>query len=145
MHNVLDTEPDLLVCDNLTRRIFACLIDQIIVFVIVGIPLLVVRTVEKMEGTQYVGEEVALLLLISVSWIYESAMISSTHQATFGKIAFGLRVTNLEGNRISFARSMGRFFCKCLPISFIGYLMAAFTRKRQALHDLIAGTLVLQD
>jgi uncharacterized RDD family membrane protein YckC len=145
MHNILDTEPDLLVCDNLNRRIIACLIDQIIVFVIVGIPLFVVRTVETMEGMQYVGEEVALLLFISVSWIYESAMISSAHQATFGKIAFGLSVTSLEGNRISFARSTGRFFCKYLPISYIGFFMAAFTRKRQALHDLIAGTLVLQD
>jgi uncharacterized RDD family membrane protein YckC len=72
-------------------------------------------------------------------------MESSPLQATIGKLAVGLRVTDLQGQRISFGRATGRFFAKWLSgaILLIGYLMAGFTEKKQALHDRIAGCLVL--
>jgi uncharacterized RDD family membrane protein YckC len=74
-------------------------------------------------------------------------MESSERQATFGKSVMSLRVTNYEGQRISFGHATGRFFAKIVsgmvPLA-IGYIMAAFTEKKQALHDLIAGTLVLK-
>jgi uncharacterized RDD family membrane protein YckC len=74
-------------------------------------------------------------------------MESSAHQGTLGKIALGLFVTDLQGRRISFGRASGRFFAKIItgliPF-FIGYIMAGFTEKRQALHDMIAGCLVLK-
>jgi uncharacterized RDD family membrane protein YckC len=78
------------------------------------------------------------------SWIYEAAMESSSKQATLGKMALGLKVTDLEGRRISFARATGRHFAKYLSgfILFIGYIMAGFTARKQSLHDMIAGTLV---
>jgi uncharacterized RDD family membrane protein YckC len=55
-------------------------------------------------------------------------------------------VTDLEGRRIGFGRATGRYFAKILSslTLFIGYLMAGFTEKKQALHDMIAGTLVLR-
>jgi len=79
-----------------------------------------------------------------VSWIYEAALESSSYQATLGKMALGLKVTDLAGNRISFARATGRHFAKYVSgmIFFIGYIMAGFTERKQALHDMIAGTLV---
>ncbi len=83
-------------------------------------------------------------LSILVSWLYEALMESSAHQATLGKLIFGLKVTDLQGNRISFGRATGRHFAKILSgvILLIGFIMAGFTERKQALHDMIAGTLV---
>jgi uncharacterized RDD family membrane protein YckC len=81
-----------------------------------------------------------------VKWIYEASMESSSRQATVGKMALALKVTDLEGRRISLARASGRVFGKYLSamILFIGYLMAGFTERKQALHDMMAGTLVVR-
>jgi uncharacterized RDD family membrane protein YckC len=79
------------------------------------------------------------------SWLYPALMESSKFQATVGKLALGLKVTDLDGNRISFGRATGRYFAKILSsiTLCIGYIMAAFTPKKQAMHDMIASTLVL--
>jgi len=86
------------------------------------------------------------LLGMMLSWIYYAALESSVWQATLGKKALGLKVTDLSGNRITFARASGRFFGK-LVSSFIlgvGFLMAGFTARKQALHDILAGCLVIK-
>lgn len=79
------------------------------------------------------------------SWLYFALMESSEAGATLGKRALGLRVTDLNGNRIDFARASGRYFGKIVSgvILYIGFIMAGFTDKKQALHDMMAGTLVL--
>jgi uncharacterized RDD family membrane protein YckC len=81
-----------------------------------------------------------------LNWIYYAALESSAWQATLGKKVLGLRVTDLAGNRISFARASGRFFGMILSgmILGIGFLMAGFTARKQALHDILAGCLVLR-
>jgi uncharacterized RDD family membrane protein YckC len=88
-----------------------------------------------------------MLIFVALQWLYFAGMESSERQATFGKSVMSLRVTNYEGQRISFGHATGRFFAKIVsgmvPLA-IGYIMAAFTEKKQALHDLIAGTLVLR-
>jgi len=73
-------------------------------------------------------------------------MESSELQATLGKMALGICVTDKYGNRISFGRATGRHFAKIISSLTlgIGYLAAAFTEKKQALHDIIAGCLVLK-
>lgn len=80
-------------------------------------------------------------------WIYYALFESSQYQATPGKLALGLFVTDMEGRRVTFARASGRFFAKLItgliPL-FIGYIMAGFTAKKQALHDMIASCLVLR-
>jgi uncharacterized RDD family membrane protein YckC len=83
---------------------------------------------------------------IVVKWLYFAIMESSARQATLGKSIMGLRVTDLNGNRISFGRASGRYFAKIISdfTFFIGYIMAGFTEKKQALHDMIAGTLVIR-
>ncbi len=86
------------------------------------------------------------LIAIVGAWLYEALMESSRWQATLGKRALGLRVVDLEGRHISFGRATGRHFAKILSgmILNIGFLMAGFTSKKQALHDMIAGTLVVR-
>ena len=88
-----------------------------------------------------------MLFFVGLQWLYFAGMESSARQATFGKSVMSLRVTNLEGQRLSFGHATGRFGGKIvsdlIPL-LIGYIMAAFTEKKQALHDLIAGTLVLR-
>jgi uncharacterized RDD family membrane protein YckC len=81
-----------------------------------------------------------------VGWLYFALQESSANQATMGKRAVGIMVTDLNGERLSFGRATGRHFAKFLSmiILFVGYLMAAFTSRRQALHDIIAGALVVK-
>ena len=90
---------------------------------------------------------VLLPITIAGTWLYFALMEASARQGTVGKIALGLFVTDLQGRRISFGRASGRFFAKIItglvPL-FIGYMMAGFTEKKQALHDMIAGCLVLK-
>lgn len=88
----------------------------------------------------------ALLLLVHlILWLYFAAFESSPWQATPGKRLFGIAVTDLTGQRIGFARASGRYFASLLSQFFlIGYLMAGITLRKQALHDLLAGCLVLK-
>jgi uncharacterized RDD family membrane protein YckC len=82
-----------------------------------------------------------------VVWLYFALMTSSPKQASLGMMAVGIRVTDLYGRRISFGRATGRFFAKWLSACFCyaGYIMVAFTEKKQGLHDMVAGTLVLRN
>lgn len=82
-----------------------------------------------------------------IQWLYYALMESSSKKATLGKMALNLIVTDYEGNKISFGRASGRFFAKIISglIFYIGFLMAAFTEKRQALHDIIASCLILEN
>ena len=98
-------------------------------------------------GVQLVTAISAFTLGVLGNWLYEALMWSSPRQATVGKILLRLRVTDLEGNRISFARASGRHFAKYVSafVFFIGYIMAGFTERHQALHDMIAGTVVRRD
>lgn len=90
------------------------------------------------------------ILVMLVQWgiqvVYAPLMLSSEKQATYGKIAMGLKVVNLQGRRLSFWHALGREIAKFLSaiILFIGYIMAAFTERKQGLHDMIAGTLVIR-
>jgi len=86
-----------------------------------------------------------LLLGVVGPWLYSALFESGTWQATLGKKAVGVKVTDLAGQRISFGRASGRYFAQWLSnITFgIGYLMAAFTQRRQTLHDMIASTVVV--
>jgi len=88
-----------------------------------------------------------MAVFIVLSWLYYAWMESSAHQGTLGKMALGLTVTDMQARPVSFARASGRFFSKMItgmiPLA-IGYIMAGFTEKKQALHDIIAGCLVLR-
>ena len=90
---------------------------------------------------------ISMLAVAVAGWLYFALMESSAKGATLGKIALGLRVVDLNGNRIGFGRATGRYFGKLISgaILFLGYIMAAFTQQKQALHDIIAGCLVVRN
>jgi uncharacterized RDD family membrane protein YckC len=86
------------------------------------------------------------LILLGV-WLYDACLTSSSWQGTVGKRVLRLKVTDLAGNKISFARATGRFFAKLLfriVLTSLVYLVVAFTERKQGLHDLVAGTLVMK-
>lgn len=139
-------------------RVVASLIDSFIVgaamFVVLIVFGIVLFGVVAATGENNPENNPAIILaallfyplMIVVPWIYFAYMESSSWQATIGKRALGLMVTDSNGQPISFWRATGRHFGKILSNMslFIGYAMAGFTDKKQALHDMIAGCLVLR-
>ncbi len=93
----------------------------------------------------FVLQGVSYLLQLLVMAGYFAWFYASPHQATPGKMAIGIKVVDGQGARISFWRGIGRFFATFVSTLLLlaGYLMAAFTQRKQALHDLICGTLVV--
>lgn len=95
------------------------------------------------------GSFVFICILVGLvgGWLYHALLESSEWQATAGKKALGLAVTDLAGHRISFARASGRHFAKIIsgliPLG-IGYILAGITEKKQAIHDMLASCLVLR-
>jgi uncharacterized RDD family membrane protein YckC len=131
------------------RRLAALLIDSLIAGAagfLIGFVIGIV--VAASGGDDLDGGWSALINVASVvGWfLYYALMESSSHQATIGKIALGIQVTDLAGNRISFGRALGRNLAKLISaiILYIGFILAAFTERKQALHDMIAGTLVVK-
>jgi uncharacterized RDD family membrane protein YckC len=111
-------------------RVGAYLLD----IVILAIPLTILAFIPIL----------GIVLNIVGIWLYFALQESSERQATIGKRALNIYVTDLQGRRISFGQATGRYFSKIISglILGIGYLMAGFTEKKQGLHDMIASTLV---
>ena len=127
------------------RRVGASIIDSLILYAVIFVVILLAPS----DGTsEEKGTAGGLLLLLAphlIAWLYSAVLESSSRQATLGKMAFGIKVTDLNGQRLGFGRATGRYFGKYISsITLgVGFVMAAFTQRRQALHDKIAGTLVL--
>ncbi len=87
-----------------------------------------------------------MLITFLVGWPYFTLLEASPMQGTLGKMICGMKVTDLDGRRIRWGRANGRYFGRWLSglPSCIGFLMPIFTEKKQALHDLLAGCLVLR-
>lgn len=85
------------------------------------------------------------LLPLAISALYFGAFHASASQATLGKMAIGIKVVRSDGSRITLGRGIGRYFGFMLSsITLgIGFLMAAFTERKQALHDMLCDTLVV--
>jgi uncharacterized RDD family membrane protein YckC len=114
-------------------RLLAWVIDLVVIIVGSGL----IGAVTFGAGT---------LLIFVGPWLYEAFMLSSEWQATLGKRVMSVVVTGIDGKRISFARATARHFAKYISAVLLcfGFIMAAFTAKKQALHDMIAETLVVQ-
>lgn len=140
------------------KRLLAIIIDALILGVVQSIIIKPIVGVPMWSYSEYDDSGIAFSMwsgpllrvqLISaiIGWIYFASMESSTRQGSVGKIAMNIRVTDMNGNRITFMRATGRYFGKYLSmmILLIGFLMAAFTKKKQALHDVLAETLVVKN
>jgi uncharacterized RDD family membrane protein YckC len=123
-------------------RFVAYIIDTVIVEVGAGLVTLGLESATGPDQGATYGGGLGLLLGL----LYWSLLESSPLQATLGKMALGLKVTDLEGRRLSFPRALGRTLAKLLStlLFMIGYLMVGWTARKQGLHDLIAGTLVVK-
>ena len=129
----------------------AFIIDAIILGIISG-ALSLVRggsgipsTFQSMSMHDFTNLATTNFISMIIAWLYYALLESSSKQATVGKMALALVVTDLQGRRITFGRATGRHFSKILSaiILMIGFIMAGVTARKQALHDMIAGTLVL--
>lgn len=89
---------------------------------------------------------IVFLFGLLTNWLYYALMERSKLQGTLGKMALGLIVVDQYGQRITFDTATRRYFAKYLSalILFIGFFMAAFTERKQALHDIMAGCLVVE-
>ncbi|MFV8835368.1 RDD family protein [Aquisalimonas sp.] len=131
------------------RRVAAALVDMLVLI----LPLTILQLLlapASLAGDQPPGAGAFWTwwdtMNLAVGWLYWAGMHSSSYQATVGKMLMGMKVTDLQGERISFARATGRYFAEILSglLLMIGYIMVAFTRRKQGLHDKIAGTLVVR-
>jgi len=128
------------------KRFCAYFIDIIITQIVVVIIAFICGFMIGMSGgSESEGAIVGGIIGIVLPWIYFAAMESSGKQATLGKMALGIKVTSTEGEKITFGKASGRYFGKILSalILLIGFVMVAFTEKKQGLHDIMAGCLVL--
>jgi len=149
-------------------RVVAYLIDSIVLsvgFMALFIPFAIMTGLTAVLGNIHPGEDprevgavlggtffLGLFTVVSLAflggWLYHAKMESSEWQATLGKKALNLRVTDMYGAPISFARASGRHFAKLItgmiPLG-VGFMLAGLTERRQALHDMIASCLVLRD
>ncbi len=127
------------------KRLFAFVIDWFLIGLMIA--ALGILISGSLELTNMVTESEGLLELAGfiVPWLYYAGMESSEHQATLGKLALNIRVTDMAGQRIGFLRATVRHFSKILSsmLFLIGYIMIAFTTRKQGLHDIIAACLVI--
>lgn len=98
------------------------------------------------EESQEMAYIIWSVQLILIRWCYFAGMESSPLKATLGKWLVGIQVVNEQNRRITFGPATGRFFAKIISglILYIGYIMAAFSYRKQALHDQMAKTYVIQ-
>jgi uncharacterized RDD family membrane protein YckC len=140
--------PGLAIHAGFWRRCAAYVIDYFLTFIasyalgfLAGIALVALQGVEGMAIAPMVGGLLGLIF----GWLYFAMQESSARQATLGKLAMGIKVTDGQGRRIGFGRATGRFFGKLLSglIFAIGFMLAGWTARKQALHDMLANTLVV--
>jgi uncharacterized RDD family membrane protein YckC len=147
-------------------RFVAYLIDSFIGgvgFVILLIPIAVLTGMTSFFGRISSGEDIGndaaaatiiafvlglFAIVLLAHWLYFAWSESSSWQATIGKKMLNLKVTDMQGQPVTFARASGRFFGKIItgmiPLG-IGYILAGFTEKKQAVHDMIASCLIVRN
>ena len=133
-------------------RVLAYLIDSLVMMavscplgILLGLGVVAIGADQNSDSALFTNG-FSNVVSIVIGWLYSSLLESSSWQATVGKKVLGLKVTDMDGNRISFGRATGRYFGQILSglICFIGFIMVAFTEKKQGLHDIMAGTLVVK-
>ncbi|WP_296248621.1 RDD family protein [uncultured Stenotrophomonas sp.] len=140
------------------KRVAAYFIDYVILTTftyIVLIPLSILGAIVGgvSGGSDSAAGSIGMFLTLGIGYLiifvgnlmYPAWMHSSKYQATLGKMAVGIKVVRSNGERLTMGRAVGRFFAYILSsiTLCIGFVMAAFTERKQALHDIICDTLVV--
>lgn len=139
------------------KRFFAAVIDQTLYSVVYTVWLIILfpqkglNLYESILDMLHEGQISGLiyqhiLFPLIALWLYNTLFECSSMQGTLGKALLGIKVTDRRGDRIGFFKAAIRSLCKyfIVPLSNIGYLLVLFTKKKQALHDILSGTLVVQ-
>ncbi len=158
------TEPEEVKFAGFWLRFAAHIIDYLILQFVVGLislPFVIGMLTEIYAATKNVNESMEIIAIagiimkfvfatisisILIGWLYYAMLESSKPQGTIGKMACSIKVTDIDGNKITFARATGRYFGKIISdmTLYIGYILAGFTVKKQALHDIISDCLVVK-
>jgi uncharacterized RDD family membrane protein YckC len=134
------------------KRLAAYIIDSIVAVIVtyfvsfVGALLIGLPSREQFEGLALnIATTWICMIWLVTPWLYWALMESSRRRATLGKRALGIIVTDIEGRRITFARGTVRYWAKILSLLtlLIGFIIAGFTSRKQALHDIISNCLVV--
>ena len=143
------------------KRFAAYFLDKLMIGFVVAIICVPIIVVFGLTAAFHMDEnETPLAFLVAMSgliimfamlvfigeWLYFSLM-ESKKGATLGKMILGIRVTDMEGKQVTFGRASGRYFGKILSglTLYIGFIIAGFTQQKQALHDILAKTLVVNN
>jgi uncharacterized RDD family membrane protein YckC len=137
---------DNVVYSGFWKRLAAFLIDAVIISLVLLILSAGMGFSVGLGGVGGAGASLlGLLIAVSAPWLYWAGMESSRHQATIGKMALGMAVTDNLSNRMTFKRASARYYGKYLSSMtlLVGFIMAGFTQRKQALHDMLAGSVVV--
>ena len=138
---------------GLGRRVIATIFDSTVLLFsgkIIGSVLgFIIGYLMSLFGTDFSAIQNVSILFgsiigVGLNWLYYTLFESSSYLATPGKIALGILVTDIGGNKVSFGRANARYWSKIFSgaLLLFGFIMTGFTRKKQGLHDIIAGTIV---
>jgi uncharacterized RDD family membrane protein YckC len=135
------------------RRAVAMVIDSLMlvfaafVLGLFALPFLLVmpQEIERFIQSGYAEYALAAVLFL-LAWLYFAGFESSGSRATIGKTALGVAVTDAERHDIGFGRASVRFFAKLLSLLLLGtgFLLVLRDERKRALHDRIAGTVVIE-
>jgi uncharacterized RDD family membrane protein YckC len=137
--------------------LFLLLAETILILPLLGLFGYNLALLDSLAELDHVEPDILIMAIISagtaiyiscflVTWLYFAILQSGPRQATIGKMALNLKVVDANGNRLTFARASLRYFSKIIStaIFMIGFIMAGFTAKKQALHDIIVDTYVIR-
>jgi uncharacterized RDD family membrane protein YckC len=129
---------------GLWRRGIAAAIDWLLIGVVVSLSIGYHGQLATPHST--VKVVVYYTLAVAVVWLYFAALEACAWRATLGKRVVGVRVTTLDGRRIGVGRATARLLAKLLSLALLGlgFVLAGVDARKQALHDKVAGTLVVR-
>ena len=140
------TTPRAIIYAGFWKRFAASVIDSIIT-TIGSFAILFTYSIFMLAGGMQESTVLVMVYILGliIGWLYFALMESSPKQGTLGKMFLEIKVTDLNGSRIDFGKATGRYFGKFISLIFlgIGFIMVAFTKKQQGLHDMLADCLVV--
>lgn len=129
------------------RRLGGSLLDALVIF----FPVAIIRVAMGLSAVSFEDDYdttglIAMAIEVVLSWLYAVTQLGSPTSATLGMRVVGIRLLTVHGDHPSFARVNGRYLAQALSVITlgIGYLMMLFGRRRQTLHDLVSGTVVVR-
>ena len=129
------------------QRLLASVIDHFMIFGIYIVIILISFIFIEGKDQRIMAATTPFPIIFLVKIIYGILAESSSRQATIGKRILNIKVTDMEGSRITFGKSLARNLSRIfsvLPV-FFGYLYCFLNKKNQCWHDIAAETLVVKD